>query len=209
MSFLDYDFTSTALEHKIIKKNNQYFNFPSHQINNNNRNEVSQYKNTPINSYNSSFHTPGGFLDFKFESILHLLFQNNIFTFELQENNTSINECINGSMMVDSVTLLEQGQIIMSYPGFYIWLKNNLNLDSLTYESIIMGQNGTLSTDFKKGISIAQNGKHKFFIELDTVLSNLALYRPKIKSEVVIRIQFRNGISVTSDSNLSFSNAYL
>ena len=176
MSFLDYDLTSSnQLEHRTLQKGKEYFNFPNHQIYNHSKSQASQYKISVTNSYDKSFHTSGGFLDFDLKVIYKLLLDNFIFAFELEENNTSANEVINGSMMIEKISILQQGQSISSYDGFWLWVKNNIDLDSLTFESSIMSSNGTLTTDFKKGITIPQNGKHKFYIELESIISKLYL----------------------------------
>ena len=209
MSFLDYDFNSEQLTHKVLKKNNEYFNLPVWQIYNNSSNKLSQYKLTPINSYASTIHSNGGWLDFKLEKINGIVYKNFVFNFQLTENNTSANEIINGNMIVSKVELLEQGQNIYSYDNYWEYIFNCVDQDTNSFEKELLTQNAVLNTDYTKGISITQNTTSTIYIDLDTILSNIYLYRPVLSSDIVISVHIIAGISITADATLAFSNAFL
>lgn len=210
MSFLNFDNKSQLLEHKPYYINNNKYNFQQHQVLNHSQNNFIQYRFIPQNSYASNITVNGGVLNFKLENLNNCLLKDLIFSFKITNSDAlnGLNLC-SGPFIIDKCHVKVQGQTKSTYNNICHYLKTVLNADVNTNDKNLLLDSGILNTNLTDGIAMSSSGVQLFYIELNTILSNLMIHTPCINGDLEIQIEIKKLISETDETDVVFSNPVL
>ena len=210
MSFINFDTKSELLQHRPYFIDGKKFHFSQHQALSHSQGNFVQYRFLPQNSYASNITVNGGILSFKLDNITNCLMKDYIFSFKVSNSDASnTNVLCSGPMMISKVSVKVQGQTISSYNDITHYLKTVVQADVNTNDKNLLLDSGVLNTNLTDGVTLQTSSNTTFYIELNTILSNIMLYRPSISGDLEIEIEIKKSVSETDETDIGISECAL